>query len=294
MSAQILDGRAVAQSTRASILDRAQRLQGQPGLATVLVGDDPASHSYVRSKLKLCSELGFASFHHPFPSGTPQSQVEAVLEALAQDERVHGILVQLPLPSDWDEAAVLGRIPIHKDVDGFHPVHLGHLAMKGRVPEFVACTPAGCMRLLQHYQIPLSGQHAVVVGRSNIVGMPMALLLNQADCTVTLTHSRTRNLEHHLGQADLVVAAVGRPESLRGEHLKPGCCVIDVGINRTPSGLVGDVHFASAREVAGWITPVPGGVGPMTLMMLMENTLKAAEKILPRRELGLGVSGLPS
>lgn len=294
MSAVILDGRAVAHSTRAAILERVHQLEGKPGLATILVGEDPASQSYIRSKLKLCSDLGFDSFHHPFPSDVRPCEVEGLLDQLAGDERVHGILVQLPLPASWDEASLLGRIPVHKDVDGFHPVHLGNLAMKGRQPEFVACTPAGCMRLLQHYQVPLSGRRAVVIGRSNIVGMPMALLLNQADCTVTLCHSRTRDLPSHLAEADIVVAAVGRPESVRGEWLKPGCCVLDVGINRSEAGLVGDVHFASAREVAGWITPVPGGVGPMTLIMLMENTLKAAEKKLPRRELGLGVSGLTS
>ena len=263
----------------------------QPGLATVLIGDDPASHSYIRSKHKLCSDLGMRSLHRQLPETAQQAEVESVIEELASDPEAHGILIQLPLPAHLDEERILSRVPLEKDVDGFHPINVGRLAMKGRQPAFIPCTPAGCLRLLQHYQVPLSGARAVVVGRSNIVGLPMALLLNHADATVTIVHSRTRDMDAHLRQADIVVAAIGKPNFIRGDQLKPGCCVIDVGINRTSAGLVGDVDFASAREVAGWITPVPGGVGPMTLVMLMENTLRAAQKISAGRELPQGVPG---
>lgn len=290
-TARIIDGKAVAAQLKEELRSRARRLSTVPGLATVLVGDDPASHTYVRSKHKLCADLGFQSFHHALAADSTQEEIEERIDLLARDPEVHGILVQLPLPPGLDEEAILARVPLHKDVDGFHPVNVGRLAMKGRVPEFVPCTPAGCMRLLQAYEIPIAGAQAVVVGRSNIVGLPMALLLNEADATVTIVHSRTRELEAHLKRADIVVAAIGKPGFVRGEHLKPGCCVIDVGINRTEAGLVGDVDFASASQVAGWITPVPGGVGPMTLIMLMENTLKSAEKNLRSRELSQGGPG---
>lgn len=280
MNCQIIDGRAVAKVVKAELLQSAASLPEPPGLATVLVGDDPASHTYVRSKHKLCAELGFRSVHHELPADASQAQVEERICQLAEDRSVHGILVQLPLPGSLDEEAILSRVPLAKDVDGFHPVNVGKLAMKGREPSFVPCTPAGCMRLLQHYRVPVSGARAVVVGRSNIVGLPMAMLLNRADATVTIVHSRTRDLGSHLREADIVVAAIGKPLFVRGDQLKPGCCVLDVGINRTPEGLVGDVDFASAREVAAWLTPVPGGVGPMTLVMLMENTLKAAQNFL--------------
>lgn len=277
MSAKILDGRAVAEILKNTLREQIQALDSPPGLATVLVGDDPASHTYVRSKHRLCQELGMQSFQSAFPADAGQSEVEERIQQLAQDPKVHGILVQLPLPAHLDEEAILAQVPVEKDVDGFHPSNMGQLAMRNREPAFVPCTPAGCMRLLQHYQIPLSGARAVVVGRSNIVGMPMALLLTRADATVTVVHSRTRNIEDHLREADIVVAALGKPGFLQGKHLKPGCCVLDVGINRTPEGLVGDVDFESARSVAGWLTPVPGGVGPLTLVMLMENTLKAGK-----------------
>lgn len=291
MSAQLIDGKAVAALLKEQLREQVANLPSKPGLATLLVGDDPASHSYIRSKHKLCAELGMVSLHHQLAADSTQAEVEAVVSQLAVDPKAHGILIQLPLPAHLDEEAILSKVPLDKDVDGFHPVNVGRLAMKGRRPAFVPCTPAGCMRLLEHYQIPLSGARAVVVGRSNIVGLPMALLLNQADATVTIVHSRTRDLGAHLKEADIVIAAIGKPNYLTGSQLKPGCCVIDVGINRTDQGLTGDVEFTSAREVAGWITPVPGGVGPMTLIMLMENTLKAAQKSLLERELHPGVPG---
>lgn len=291
MKATIMDGRAVAAQLKQSLLEQVKQTDRPPGLATVLVGEDPASHAYVRSKHRLCAELGFQSFHHELPSNASQSEIEKLVDSLAQDPSVHGILVQLPLPAGIDDEAVLARVPLHKDVDGFHPVNIGRLGMRGREPAFVPCTPAGCMRLLEHYQVPISGARAVVVGRSNIVGLPMALLLNRADATVTILHSRSRNLDDHLSQADIVIAAIGKAGFIHGKSLKPGCCVIDVGINRTAEGLVGDVDFASASEVAGLITPVPGGVGPMTLVMLMENTWKAAQKNFQNRELPLGTSG---
>ena len=274
--ATILDGKALSLQIKTELHQQVSQLSSPPGLATVLVGDDPASQSYIRSKHRLCEELGIRSLHHALAADVSQTQLEHLLRELAQDPQVDGILVQLPLPKHLDEAAALSLIPFEKDVDGFHPTNVGLLAMKGRQPAFLPCTPAGCMRLLRHYQVPLSGARALVLGRSNIVGMPMALLLNEADATVTIAHSRSRDLDQYLKEADIVVAALGRPLFIQGHQLKPGCCVIDVGINRTETGLVGDVDFASAEPVAGWITPVPGGVGPMTLVMLMENTLRAA------------------
>ena len=291
MSAQIIDGKAIAASLKEELKAQVAALPSPPGLATVLVGDDPASHFYIRSKHRLCAELGIASQHQQLAAEATQQEVEEVVRRLAHDPAIHGILIQLPLPAHLDEERVLALVPLEKDVDGFHPINVGRLAMKGRRPEFVPCTPAGCMRLLEHAGVPLKGARAVVVGRSNIVGLPMALLLNHADATVTLLHSRTIHPEVHLREADIVIAAIGKANFIRGEQLKPGCCVIDVGINRTAEGLVGDVDFASARAVAGAITPVPGGVGPMTLVMLMENTLKAAQKSFQVRELQLGGSG---
>ncbi len=291
MAAQIIDGKAIAASIKADLKAQVAALPSPPGLATVLVGDDPASHTYIRSKHKLCEELGMRSLHQHLPADATQAQVETVIRELAANPAVHGILVQLPLPAHLDEEKVLALVPLEKDVDGFHPVNVGRLAMKGRRPEFVPCTPAGCMRLLERSGVPLRGARAVVVGRSNIVGLPMALLLNHADATVTIVHSRTVGLDEILRQADVVVAAIGKANFIRGDQLKPGCCVIDVGINRTESGLVGDVDFESVRQVAGLVTPVPGGVGPMTLIMLMENTLKAAQKSFQVRELQPGGAG---
>lgn len=291
MSAKLIDGKAIAASIKEDLRAQVAALPSPPGLATVLVGDDPASHTYIRSKHKLCAELGMQSLHHQLPADATQQEVETVIRQLAENPAAHGILVQLPLPAHLDEERVLGLVPLEKDVDGFHPVNVGRLAMKGRRPEFVPCTPAGCMRLLERSGVPLRGARAVVVGRSNIVGLPMALLLNHADATVTIVHSRTVGLDEILRQADVVVAAIGKAKFLRGEQLKPGCCVIDVGINRTDSGLVGDADFESVRQVAGSVTPVPGGVGPMTLIMLMENTLKAAQKFFQVRELQPGGPG---
>jgi methylenetetrahydrofolate dehydrogenase (NADP+)/methenyltetrahydrofolate cyclohydrolase len=291
MSARIIDGKAAAAAIKEELKAQVALLPGPPGLATVLVGDDPASHTYVRSKRRLCEELGMRSLHHELPVGASQAQVEEVVRSLANNPEAHGILVQLPLPAHLDEERVLALVPLEKDVDGFHPINVGRLAMKGRRPEFVPCTPAGCMRLLERSGVELRGARAVVVGRSNIVGLPMALLLNHADATVTIVHSRTKNADAILREADVVVAAIGKANFIRGDQLKPGCCVIDVGINRTSQGLVGDVDFASVQAVAGLLTPVPGGVGPMTLIMLMENTLKAAQKSFQVRELRVGGAG---
>lgn len=291
MSANIIDGKAIAAAIKEELKAQVAGLPVAPGLATVLVGDDPASHTYIRSKHRLCAELGMRSLHHQLAADATQEQVESVVKSLAENPEAHGILIQLPLPAHLDEERVLALVPLEKDVDGFHPINVGRLAMKGRRPEFVPCTPAGCMRLLERSGVELKGARAVVVGRSNIVGLPMALLLNHADATVTIVHSRTKNVDSILKEADVVVAAIGKANFIRGEQLKPGSCVIDVGINRTSEGLVGDVEFASAQAVAGRITPVPGGVGPMTLIMLMENTLKAAQKSFQVRELKVGGPG---
>jgi methylenetetrahydrofolate dehydrogenase (NADP+)/methenyltetrahydrofolate cyclohydrolase len=250
---------------------------GRPaGLAVVLVGEDPASAVYVRSKGKATVAAGMASFEHRLPADTDQATLEALVDQLNADPAVDGILVQLPLPRHLDADAVLLRIDPDKDVDGFHPVNAGRLA--SGLPGFVPCTPLGCLMLLRDRLGDLSGLEAVVIGRSNIVGKPMAALLTADSATVTLAHSRTRDLAAHVGRADIVVAAVGRPNFVRGEWLKPGATVIDVGINRVESGLVGDVDFASASQVAGAITPVPGGVGPMTIAVLLRNTLVAAHR----------------
>ena len=288
MTAQIIDGKAIADKVRRQVAEEVAQFRAaagiQPGLATVLVGDNSASATYVRAKQKACEELGMKSVGHHLPADATQAQVEDLVRALGADPGVHGILVQLPLPSHLNEEAVLNAIPIEKDVDGFHPVNIGRLAMKNRRPLFVPCTPAGCMVLLEETGIPIRGANAVVVGRSNIVGMPVALLLVQRDATVTIVHSRTRDLAGVTRQADILIAAIGRPRFITGDMIRPGAAVIDVGINSVPdptkkSGqrLVGDVDFESAKEVAGWITPVPGGVGPMTIALLMRNTLEAAK-----------------
>jgi methylenetetrahydrofolate dehydrogenase (NADP+)/methenyltetrahydrofolate cyclohydrolase len=247
-----------------------------PGLAVVLVGEDPASSVYVRSKGKMTREAGMESFEHKLPAETAQEALIALVDQLNGDPAVDGILVQLPLPKHIDEQAVLTRIDPNKDVDGFHPVNAGRLATG--LHGFVPCTPLGCLMLLEDRLGDLSGLDAVVIGRSNIVGKPMAALLTRASATVTIVHSKTRNLPHYLKHADIVVAAVGRAHFVKGEWLKPGATVIDVGINRTDEGLVGDVDFDSAASVAGAITPVPGGVGPMTIACLLRNTLVAAHR----------------
>lgn len=288
MVAQIIDGKLLAQQTRQEAAEEVARMLAaglpRPGLATVLVGDNPASQAYVKSKIKACGEIGIESFGHHLPATASQHEVEALVAQLNADPRVNGILVQLPLPDGLDEEAVLRTISIEKDVDGFHPINIGRLAQKGRDPLFVPCTPYGCIFMLDKLGVNLNGANAVVLGRSNIVGMPAALLLVRRNATVTICHSRTKDLPAVCRQADVLIAAVGRAEMVRGDWVKPGAIVIDVGINRIddpshPKGsrLVGDVCFDEVKEVAGAITPVPGGVGPMTIAMLMQNTVRAAQ-----------------
>lgn len=280
-TAQILDGKALAARVRAELKEQiaagVAAGQARPGLATVIVGEDPASQVYVRNKRRACDEVGMANFHTEFPTDAGQAAVLAEVAALNANPEVHGILVQLPLPKgyDYDENAVLAAIDPAKDADGFHPLNQGALMQGRRAP--VPCTPKGCMRLLAETGIDPSGKKAVVVGRSNIVGKPVALLLLQQNCTVTICHSRTADLEAEITSADIVVAAVGVAELVRGAWIKPGAVVLDVGINRNEEGkLIGDVEFAAAAERASWITPVPGGVGPMTIAMLLSNTLESA------------------
>ena len=288
MSAQLIDGKAIAQSLRDEVAAEVAKMvaagKPKPGLATVLVGDRPDSKIYVGSKQKTCAQLGIESFGHNLPDSVTQAEVEDLVTQLNADPRVNGILVQLPLPSHLDEEGVLSKISLGKDVDGFHPLNIGRLAQKGREPLFVPCTPAGVIYLLDKMGVPLKGTNAVVLGRSNIVGMPVALLLVRRDATVTICHSRTKDLPGVVRTADVLVAAVGRAQMVRGDWVKPGAVVIDVGMNTIedldhPKGsrLVGDVHFDEVKEVASAITPVPGGVGPMTIAMLMSNTLRAAK-----------------
>ena len=278
MSATIIDGKAFAAGLRARIADGVTAFRAEagraPGLAVVLVGEDPASNVYVRSKGKATREAGMESIEHRLPADVPAEELLALVATLNADPTIDGILVQLPLPKHIDEQAVISAIDPEKDVDGFHPINAGRLATG--LPGFVPCTPFGCVMLLKSVLPSLSGLEAVVVGRSNIVGKPMAQLLLRESCTVTVVHSRTKDVPAHIGRADIVVAAVGIPQMIKGDWLKPGATVIDVGINRTDAGLVGDVDFASAVEVAGAITPVPGGVGPMTIACLLRNTLVSA------------------
>ena len=284
MTATILDGKAFAADLRGKIAQEVTRLQAAgvtPGLAVVLVGDDPASQVYVRNKGKMTREVGMASVEHRLPADTSEADLLALIAALNADASVHGILVQLPLPRHLNEDLVINAIAPEKDVDGFHISNVGRLAtgQKAMVP----CTPLGCLMLLRAHHGSLAGMNAVVVGRSNIVGKPMAQLLLRDSCTVTVAHSRSRDLPALLGRAEIVVAAVGRPEMIMGDWLAPGATVIDVGINRIDRDgkqiLVGDCHFASCAAVAGAITPVPGGVGPMTIACLLANTLTAACRI---------------
>lgn len=299
MTAQLIDGTAIAQKVRDEVKEKvAKRLaegKSQPGLATVLVGDRIDSATYVSMKQKACAELGMTSFHHPVPADITQEDLEKLIKELNADPKVNGILVQLPLPGHLDEERVLQLISIEKDVDGFSPINLGRLAQKGREPLFVPCTPYGCIYLLKEAGVKISGANAVVLGRSNIVGMPAALLLIKENATVTVVHSKTKDIPAVLRDADIIIAAIGRAEMVRGDWIKPGAAVIDVGINGIPmlnpdgtpvisqktgkprQKLVGDVNFEEAKEIAGFITPVPGGVGPMTIAMLMANTLRAAE-----------------
>lgn len=299
MTAQLIDGTAIAKKVRDEVKEKvAKRIaegKPQPGLATVLVGERIDSATYVNMKQKACAELGMTSFHHPVPADTTQEDLEKLIKELNADPKVHGILVQLPLPDHLDEERILQLISIEKDVDGFSPINLGRLAQKGREPLFVPCTPYGCIYLLKEAGVKIAGANAVVLGRSNIVGMPAALLLIKENATVTVVHSKTKDIPAVLRDADIIIAAIGRAEMVRGDWIKPGAAVIDVGINGIPmlnedgspvisqktgkprQKLVGDVNFAEANEVAGFITPVPGGVGPMTIAMLMANTLRAAE-----------------
>jgi methylenetetrahydrofolate dehydrogenase (NADP+)/methenyltetrahydrofolate cyclohydrolase len=288
MTAQLIDGKAVAQKVReevaAEVARRAAAGKSKPTLATVLVGDRPDSVAYVTSKGKACQELGMGSVSQHVPEDIRQADLEELIKKLNDSKEVNGILVQLPLPAHLDEERILALINIEKDVDGFSPINIGRLAQKGREPLFVPCTPYGCIYLLEQVGVKIEGANAVVLGRSNIVGMPAALLLISRNATVTVCHSRTRDLPAVVRQADILIAAIGKVEMVRGDWIKPGAAIIDVGINSVPDAskksghrLVGDVKFDEAKEVAGWITPVPGGVGPMTIAMLMRSTLRAAQ-----------------
>ena len=292
--AQIIDGQQVAQRIRTQVAEHVvvfkEKYGFAPGLGVVMAGDNPASQMYVRMKQRACAEAGIESFTTTIDASTSHEEVEQAVKAYNDNERVHGILVQLPLPGQVDEEKVLAQVSLDKDVDGFHPINIGALGMKGREPTFTPATPTGCMLLIQETGMPISGANAVVIGRSNIVGLPMALMLLKANATVTVCHSRTRDLPSFVKQADIVVAAIGQPEFVKGEWLKPGCVVIDVGTNQVEDAsakkgyrYVGDVEYASANEVAGYITRVPGGVGPMTIAMLLQNTLKAAQRMMGER-----------
>jgi 5,10-methylene-tetrahydrofolate dehydrogenase/methenyl tetrahydrofolate cyclohydrolase len=299
MTAQIIDGTAIGQKVRDEVKEKvAARIaagKSQPGLATVLVGARVDSAAYVGMKQKACAELGMTSYHYPVPEDVSQEDLEKLIKKLNKSKKVNGILVQLPLPSHLNEERVLQLISIEKDVDGFSPINIGRLAQKGREPLFVPCTPYGCIYLLKQAGVKIAGANAVVLGRSNIVGMPAALLLVGENATVTICHSKTKDLPGVVRQADILIAAIGRAEMVKGDWIKPGAAIIDVGINGIPmlnpdgsplisqktgkprQKLVGDVNYEEAKEVAGFITPVPGGVGPMTIAMLMANTLRAAE-----------------
>ncbi|MDR3576950.1 MAG: bifunctional methylenetetrahydrofolate dehydrogenase/methenyltetrahydrofolate cyclohydrolase FolD [Anaerolineaceae bacterium] len=288
MTAQLIDGKAIGQKVREEVAAEVSRRtaagKAKPTLATVLVGDRPDSVAYVTSKGKACQELGMGSVSRHVPGDISQADLEKLIAELNADKEVNGILVQLPLPAHLNEERILSLINIEKDVDGFSPINIGRLAQKGREPLFVPCTPYGCIYLLEQVGVKIEGANAVVLGRSNIVGMPAALLLISRNATVTVCHSRTRDLPGVVRQADILIAAIGKVEMVRGDWIKPGAAVIDVGINSVPDAtkksghrLVGDVNFEEAREVAGWITPVPGGVGPMTIAMLMRSTLRAAQ-----------------
>lgn len=277
--AQIIDGNMVATETRAKaaqIIRDVKRAGVDPGLAVVLIGDDPASQSYVRMKERDCAEVGIRSLDFRRPTGTSQAELEEIIDRCNADPDIHGILVQLPLPGHLDEEGALARISAEKDVDGLHPENLGRLVRGIDGPR--ACTPWGVMAMLDRYGIDPAGKRAVVIGRSSIVGKPAALMLLERHATVTMCHSRTRDLPAVCREADILVAAVGRPEMVTAEYVKPGAVVIDVGINRTDHGMVGDVDFASVEPVASFITPVPGGVGPMTRAMLVLNTATAAAR----------------
>ena len=288
MSAQIIDGKAIGLKVREQVAEDVAEMVAEgyppPGLATVLVGENPASEVYVRMKQKACAKAGIESFGYTLPATATQEEVEDLVAELNADPKVNGILVQLPLPSGLDDERVLNAIDIEKDIDGFHPINIGRLAQKGRESLFVPCTPNGCLYLLDEMNVQIEGANAVVLGRSNIVGMPLALLLVKRDATVTICHSRSQDLPGITRQADILLAAVGRPEMVKADWVKPGAVVIDVGTNRiddpsTEKGyrLVGDVDFDEVKEVAGMLSPSPGGVGPMTIAMLLRNTVRSAK-----------------
>ncbi len=280
MTARIIDGKAISQQVRADWKARADALKARgitPGLAVIIVGEDPASKVYVANKVRACAELGLHSVHVALPADTSEAALLAKIAELNADPSIHGLLVQLPVPKHIDSSKVIEAISPDKDVDGFHPLNVGALTTGNM--RFAPCTPYGAMILLQKSGVPIEGKHAVVVGRSNIVGKPMALLLLQANATVTICTSRTVDLAKYTRDADILVVATGKPRMITGDMIKPGAAVIDVGINRLPDGkLCGDVDFDSAKAVAGWITPVPGGVGPMTITMLVANAVQAAER----------------
>lgn len=288
MTAKLIDGKAIAKKVReqaaADVADMVAKGYAPPGLVTVLVGEDPASEVYVGMKQRMCEKLGMNSFSHTLPADSTQEEVEALVQQLNEDPKINGILVQLPLPGHLDDESVLKAISPEKDVDGFHPLNMGRLAQKGREPLFVPCTPDGCIYLLDEVGVEMEGANAVVLGRSNIVGMPAALLLVKRNATVTICHSRTKNLADVCRKADILIAAVGRVEMVKKDWVKPGAAVIDVGTHRIDDDtkkkgyyLTGDVAFDEVSEVAGWISPSPGGVGPMTIAMLMRNTVRAAK-----------------
>jgi methylenetetrahydrofolate dehydrogenase (NADP+)/methenyltetrahydrofolate cyclohydrolase len=280
MTARIIDGKAISQEVRAEWKLRADALKARgitPGLAVIIVGEDPASKVYVGNKIKACAELGIFSKHIELPGDTSEATLLEQIAKLNADPKIHGFLVQLPVPKHIDSNKVLLAISPDKDVDGFHPMNVGEL-VTGH-PKFQPCTPFGVMKLLEKSGVAIEGKHAVIVGRSNIVGKPMALMLLQKNATVTICTSKTVDLAKFTRDADILVVATGKPQMISGDMIKPGAAVIDVGINRLPNGkLVGDVDFDSAKEVAGWITPVPGGVGPMTITMLVASTVMAAER----------------
>jgi len=289
VSATIIDGKAIAATIRGEIKAEVEAVKAKtgkiPGLAAVLVGERKDSQTYVRMKKKACAEVGITSFGFDLPADITQKALLKVVWELNANPDVHGILVQLPLPAHIDDEEILGAISLEKDVDGFHPLNIGRLSMKRRDPLFVPCTPRGCIELLDRSGVEIEGKRAVVLGRSNIVGLPVAMLLLHRNATLTVCHSRTRNLPDVVREADILIAAVGRPQMVKGDWIKPGAVVIDVGVNAIddPSAkkgyrLVGDVDFDSAKEVAGMITPVPGGVGPMTIAMLLRNTMDSARR----------------
>jgi len=277
MSANVIDGKQISKEVREQLKREIEELGFQPGLAVVLVGEDPASQVYVRNKHRSCGEVGIYSEVHRLPDETTQEELLSLIDMLNKDKKIHGILVQLPVPDHIDEKAVIDAVALEKDVDGFHPANVGNLVIGDDC--YYPCTPHGCMLMLEKCGIDPKGKKAVIVGRSNIVGKPISMMLLAKHATVTICHSRTENLAAECRQADILVAAVGRSEMITGDMIKEGAVVLDVGINRLDNGkLVGDVHYESAKERAGWITPVPGGVGPMTITMLLLNTLEAAKR----------------